>query len=385
MLLVTDGELKDHPQAEADALAERGVDLHVLALTHPTFDALRRGNLARLAGSPERVWVDLDAARLAALRSALLASRFPDPEGALEVEDALPADMAFESGSARPPGAWQAASRTQRWPERPAATAPLTWTLGVRPQELGLRPTNTLARGMWRSAAGDVALEFPLPKVKVWDLSSLSYRAWLPSATRGACLRPAPLALALVIDASRSMDEPLEGASTGTPPTPRTKLDAAKDAARTLLRALGPGERAALLSFAEQATLLSALDADPAAQERALTVLTTAPGTRLDRALLAAEAALTARSLQERPIVILLSDGRQAQQPEAAIAAAAALESRGLKRVTVALGLSADRMLLAEIASDGQVLEVPDGRELGRAFVALLERVRCASEVLGGP
>jgi Mg-chelatase subunit ChlD len=386
LLLVTDGELKDHPQAEADALAARGVELHVLALTHPTFDALRRGNLARLVGSPERVWVDLDAARLAALRSTLLATRFPDPEGVIGLEDGLPEDMAFEIGSARPPGAWQAASRILRWPERPASTAPLTWTLGLRPQELGLRPTNTFARGMWRSAAGDVALGFPLPKVKVWDASSLRFRAWLPATTRGACLRRAPLALALVIDASRSMDEPLERAdSAATPPAPRTKLDAAKDAARMLLAALGPGERAALLSFAEQATLLSALDADPAAQDRALTALSTAPGTRLDRAMLAAEAALSTRGPSERPMVILLSDGRQEQQPETAVAAAAALEARGVPRVTVALGASADRRLLADIASGGQVLEVLDGRELGQAFVTLLERVRCASEGVGAP
>ena len=145
----------------------------------------------------------------------------------------------------------------------------------------------------------------------------------------------------LILDTSSSM----------TPP----KLAAAKDAARALVAELAlPRDRVAIVSFNQEAQLVIGLTGDVRALDAAITTLTTAIGTRIDRGLLAATAELASdrRTPANQANFVLITDGRQGVVPEDAIAAAAAARQQGITVFAVGLGNDVDGPFLQSLAGD---------------------------------
>ena len=375
VLVVTDGELKDYPQAAARALADRGAALYALAVPLRSYTYQHTRALAGLVGDGH-VFVDPDAARSAVLAGVITAEApVPHLLAQAVVTDTLPADMAFIEGSAEPPATWDEMERRLTWH---LPVVPLTATVqlryAVRPTTTGLRRTNVAARVTGRDGTGwGQDLAFPVPIVKVWDRTTLHSRAYLPLGVAGACVRPPPGDVVLVLDASRSMNEP---ALPGT----GTKLDVAKAAVRTFAARLsGSGARAGLVAFSEEARVHVHLTADDVEIARGVAEVTAAPGTRIDRALATADRLLAdeARSGAFRAVV-LLTDGRASTPASDVTAAADALTGRGSALYAIALGDDADIALLGRIVrpSSGLVRAV-DAAAIDGAFDAVFEALRC--------
>lgn len=375
VLIVTDGELKDYPQTAARALADRGVALYALAVPLRSYTFQHTRALAGLVGDGH-VFVDPDAAGSAVL-AGVIAAEAPAPHLLAQavVTDTLPADMTFIEGSARPPAAWDDRERRLTWH---LSVVPLTATVqlryAVRPTTSGLRRTNVAARVTGQDGTGwGQDLAFPVPMVKVWDRASLSRRAYLPIGFAGACVRPPPGDVVLVLDASRSMDE---AALPGT----GTKLDVAKAAVRRFAaRLAGSGARAGLVAFSEEARVHVHLTADEADIARGVAEVTAAPGTRIDRALVAADRLLAdeARSDAFRAVV-LLTDGRASAPASDVTAAADALTGRGSALYAIALGDDADLALLGRIVRpESGLVRAVDAAAIDGAFDAVFEALRC--------
>lgn len=298
----------------------------------------------------------------------------------LAVTDTLPANMRLVPGSVSAPGAPSGADVTWTIDRLPYVAAP--FTLVVEPRQVGRWPTNVRAAADFVDGWGRPGhIDFPVPQVEVVAPTATPTAtatatpeptetptpaptvAPTPTATPTAVvLRPAylPIALreacqptqrradvALVLDASTSMLEP---AGAG-----RTKLDAARDAARVFLGQLrlGAGDRAAIVSFNGAAALDQPLTEARADLDRALEAIQVAPWTRLDLGLATAHAELVGpRRLPGVAVIILLTDGRANPVPvEAAVDAARLAKADGILVFTVGLGDDLDLEALAAMAS----------------------------------
>ncbi len=371
VVVVTDGELKDYPEALARVLGERGVRLFAVTVPGRAYTFHHTRALAGLVGA-DRVVVDPDPAATARLADALVERRWPAALlTAATVTDTLPADMAYEPGSAVPPAAYDPAARTLTWR---VATVPLGETLTlryrVRPQQTGARPTNRSAGVAGVDGTGRPArVAFPVPSVLVWDRASLDRRVYLPVALRTDCVGSGPGDVVLAVDASHSMDAPLG-------PRGEPAFDAARAAARRFARGhIARGGRVGLVTFAAEAALRAPPTRDVAALEAALAAARTAAGTRVDRALAAAGDAL-AGAEGGAASVVLVSDGHGADGDPAA--AADALAARGIAVWTIAFGAGADAARLAALARPAAAAyAAADEAALDRALEGLSRRLGC--------
>lgn len=188
----------------------------------------------------------------------------------------------------------------------------------------------------------------------------------------------------LVLDASLSMLEPAGGDA--PPAASRSKLDAARDAARALLDALrlDRGDQAAVVGFNSAATLQSPLTADRAALNRALAVIAPAAGTCIVCAVeaAAAELATARRQAGHAPVLVLLTDGRSNPQPAAeAVAGAAAAKATGIRVYTVGLGADLDEAALREMASGPDAYRhAPSAAELAAIYRAIAVDIPCPTD-----
>lgn len=207
----------------------------------------------------------------------------------------------------------------------------------------------------------------PLPSATATDVPRPVY---LPLALVESCpaVEARAVAIALVLDASTSMDAPTrEG---------RAKIAAAVAAARTIVAAVAaaPGTAAlAIVAFNDRATLLTPLTADHVALDAALDDVATAHGSRLDAGLrLGAEALADAPSGALRRLVVL-SDGLPSPStPADARAAAADARARGITIDAVGIGEDADPALLAAIAGDPSRFHLaPDAEDLATVLAEL--------------
>jgi len=191
-----------------------------------------------------------------------------------------------------------------------------TWRARRSLDRLG---AGALAAGGWRDAALVAAL-------------LLLAFAWLGPrfGTRLVDVPGDGIDVVVLLDVSRSMD------ATDTPPS---RLVRAREAARELLLALGPGDRAALAAYAGHGALLTPLTSDAAALVEMLSALDTElmsdRGSRFARGVAAALGAFERGSL--RPgVVIALGDGENAHVGTDADLAAVA--GAGLRVVAGAIG-----------------------------------------------
>jgi Mg-chelatase subunit ChlD len=206
---------------------------------------------------------------------------------------------------------------------------------------------------------------------------------YLPVALRERCAPDKHRAdVALVLDASSSMDEP-------TPPG-ASKLDAARDAARILVGLLlaQPGNQAAPVTFNHDATLAQPLTADRAALDASLAGVTTALETCLVCGVqTGADDLPSARHLPgNAPVLLLLTDGLSNAHPaDEAVAAAGLAKERGVVIYTVGLGDVLDFAALRAIASaDAYCYHAPDAGQLAGVYRAIAADIPCPVSAFWG-
>jgi Mg-chelatase subunit ChlD len=370
IVIITDGEFTDVVRPTADAARSDGIELHALALPHggmPSYLAALRS----ITG--QEVIVDPDASAIDAFADRLI--RYRAASGLFErltVTDVVPGNMAYVTGTASPAATWD--GQALAW-SLGAVRAGQTVTLSYRlePAEVGTWPTNVRADAAYRDASGaDGTVAFPVPRVRVWDASSLTTHIYLPLTAARSCFRTGQaLDVALVIDASESMGEAAQGGG--------TKLDAARAAAEAFLDLLQlPGDHAAVVAFNSGVVTRSPLTGDHATLTASLGAIVTSPGTRIDLGLAAAGDVLGAGRADAQTVVVLLTDGLQSGETAPVLARAAQLRAAGVLVFTVGLGTGTDAPLLAAVATTpDDHLESPSDADLARVYRRVLRLLLC--------
>lgn len=172
-----------------------------------------------------------------------------------------------------------------------------------------------------------------------------------------------PLVVALVIDTSGSME--------GKP------MADAKAAANTFIQGLGPNDKAAVISFSEQALLVQPFTHDKGALAAAIDSLRAVGDTALhDATILAAQA--LAREQTGRRIAIIMSDGDDTASAADANTAMTAMLMAGAPAFTVGLGYNLDAAVLQNLAtrSGGIALFAPSSADLITAFNNIADQLR---------
>jgi Mg-chelatase subunit ChlD len=134
-----------------------------------------------------------------------------------------------------------------------------------------------------------------------------------------------------------------------------------------------------VVAFNDGAVRMSGLTADRSALDAALSGLTTAPGTRIERGRAAAAAVLAETGdPAAQPVVILLTDGLQSGPIEPVVARAGALRADGAIVFAIGLGGDADMALLRRLVADaGDALASPTAAGLDEAYRRIASRLAC--------
>ncbi len=287
------------------------------------------------------------------------------------VTDVLPADMELRANSVQPPAAYDPASRTLRWQLTNIAPGGMVLRYRVSPRQTGRRPTNVRAEADYRDGLAKTGhLVFPVPEVEV--IGREVYRVFMPLLMKQKCPEARTDAV-LVIDTSSSMKETPAGGS-------MTKLDAAIRAGRVFVDQLKlPEDRVALVAFNSEATIVQALTGDRFDLAGAFDHLPTGTGTRIDLGLSRALEALGGRDPDHIPTIILLTDGRQADNDAAAVLTQAkAAATAGVTVFTIALGDDADRDLLRIVAGrDSRFFDAPSEQALAEIYRSIARSIPC--------
>jgi Mg-chelatase subunit ChlD len=311
--------------------------------------------------------------------------------------DVLPPNMRYRFGSGDP--APRVRGRELSWSYAIWPTGGITVTYDVECTELGRHPTNETATVELALDKGVPAvLTFPVPVIDCLAAPTATSPStataipptavptarptveaapvYLPLALAGHCL-PSPRRndVVLVLDTSSSMLETVGGGP--------VKLELATHAAGALIDALAlPADRAAVIAFSRQATLLQPLTGSREALYIAVSRLfgLVGAGTRLDTGLAAARQLLSepARHPANRPVIIVLTDGLT----DAADARreAATARAQGSLIYAIGLGRDVDAALLAELAGDpARYYPSPTGAELAAIYLAIAADTGCAA------
>jgi Mg-chelatase subunit ChlD len=375
--LVTDGDLQDLPLESARRAAAAGITLYALAFPSGSFTDYDAALLAQLIGDPtrRRLFIEPDAASLAALvQTDGLFEPQPGLFASVVVDDVIPANMRLQPGSSVPPAV--ETDQHLRW-TLPAVSAAdgLTLTYRLTPLEIGTWPTNVRAGAAYRDAVGvDGILEFPVPRVHVWERGSLDRHVYLPYLGAAACFRDrVPLDVVLVVDTSDSMGEP-DGQGA-------TKLAAAQSAAAQFVTLLQLArDRVGVVAFNSGSHVATTLTSDPQRIQQALFGLSLAPGTRIDTGLAAAGTVLASGTRADaRRVVVLLTDGLQNGSPDPVKQEAARLRGTGAQLFAIGLGPAVDADLLREVAADsGAYYPSPSAADLAAIYRTISAALTCA-------
>ena len=168
-----------------------------------------------------------------------------------------------------------------------------------------------------------------------------------------------PADIILVIDRSSSMDD-----AAGVPEF-KTKLDAAKSAAKTFVQALDLKQnQIGLVQFNAGADAVLTLTGSRQDLERAIDSLDASDGTAIDQGILLALQQLRQHGRSDaNRIVILLSDGDSSEN--AAMTAAKKARKQGVRLLTIGLGKDANQNLLQKmVVSADDAYFSPDAGQL---------------------
>jgi len=256
----------------------------------------------------------------------------------LTVTDLLPPEVEYVPGSAEPPpSAIEAGTLT--WTVPQLAESGWTARYRIRPTVPGTYAANKLATASFTDADGSAGSRvFPQPILTVREPEPI--QIYLPVLFRDYCQPVQPFDVVLALDTSSSMWG--------------EKLVRTREAARAFLRFLEmPPSQAAVVAFNIETHVVQALTADRAAALGALDRLPRGEGTRIDLALEAATNQLTGSGSnpQHAPVIILLTDGRQAGASRQTVLAATANARRfGVTIYTIGIGSDVDPDLLTLVA-----------------------------------
>lgn len=351
LLLLSDGRHSPGfapPEPAAARLAAEGIVL--LALAYGSEPDLSR--LGILVGGQDLVWPASAGLDLAEIVDRIRDFTEDSLAGGLTVDDLLGAQMALVEGSVAP-AAIQGPGRLL-WSRPLMPRDGMILSYRVRPLTTGRLPVNQEAMARFTDADGAPGIfRFPVPQVEVIAPSPTPTTRLTPTPEPRPIFLPLllaeppcrpqarPLDVVLVLDVSSSMTGP--------------KLVAAQAAARAFAAALSPAkDRLAIVAFHQEAHLSAPLSASATQLEAAITALQTAPGTRMDRGIATALAELLAagRPAPAVPAIVLLTDGRQDQDPDAAVRAAASARAGGIQLLAVGFGADADILFLAQLSAD---------------------------------
>ena len=335
---------KDPPDRAADSVRaavlaqEADIEMYVVVLSPMS---------KRLASSPrhffgfatdpddDRTRSNMRRAAAQALR-ALYDSVVPRAFETVSITSTVPVEFTYEPDSARPPAAWNPATRTLSWS---FADPPSTSTVAYEVSALKCG-TFDLPRDSWawgRDREGNTyrydyspvlfeslcptatpsptatpePTDLPPPTATAVDTPTLALLLYLPVALHEPACTPDKrrVDVALVIDASTSM---LQSTVAG-----RTKFAAAKEAADNFLDLLGPEDQAAIVAFNSEARLLQSLTNNRAALVETIAGIGAAPQTCLVCAVDVAATELTGsrRRSEATAVLILLTDGKSNPAP----------------------------------------------------------------------
>jgi Mg-chelatase subunit ChlD len=362
VVLMTDGQSSEEPaNAAARTARARGTVLFAIGLG----DDAAQDVLRRLASSPEYFYYAPGAdglsdvyARIAALIRTIV------------VTDVWLTDVQDPAAGYVPGSGWPVEPTTTgplRWRTSYVAGVPTIFRYRVRVDQAGqMAPSDRL----WvEYVDGDGArrrLDIQPATVDVFE--PVIHTIHLPVTFRRRCMPVTQRAdVVLALDTSSSM----AGA----------KLEQARQAAKLFVRLLDlPGDQAAIVSYAQAATLVQPLTADLAALEQAVDGLTYTQGTRIDRGIQAGVGELLGprHRAANRPVLVLMSDGIQLEEPETAHAWAEYAWARGIVVYTVALGGDADRPTLQALADHpSHAYFAPDTEDLRAIYAQVAGAVRC--------
>ena len=382
ILLVTDGAFKDEPRSDAEAARDAGMDIFALITPTREYRATDRDRLLEMVGGDaEHLFFDPDPREI--VEAAHSFTNYTEEEGLFEtitIDDIVPTNMSYIADSAVPPANFDAASNSLSWTLSDIMAADkIALTYKLRPQEVGIWPTNVRADADYRDVLGnDGELLFPVPEVEVYAPPRTFI--YLPFLIREKCFpSDKPLDIALIIDASSSMLEPAAG-DVGN------KLDAARFAASAFiseLRLTDIRDNASVVWFNSDSGVASHLTTDRDQLEAGLASIVPQEGTRIDKGLSEASGVFAAsqRRGQAKPVVILLTDGIHNSSPRGerdVRDAAQDLKAQGSLIYTIGLGSNIQDDLLTEVASQPSgFYRSPSTDDLAAIYKEISERIPC--------
>ncbi len=173
----------------------------------------------------------------------------------------------------------------------------------------------------------------------------------------------APVAVALVLDTSGSM--------LGRP------LADAKAAMISLIQALGPTDKAAVITFEANVRISSALTADKPSLVTATNGAVASGNTAIYDGLASAISEL-AKEPQARHAIVLLTDGVDNASRQSSSNVLASLAASGTPAYVIGLGADLDRSALSRIATataGGTFIEAPNSAQLAAVYAGLSEQL----------
>jgi Mg-chelatase subunit ChlD len=362
IVLMTDGLSSEAPMAEAARESRRkGTVIFVIGLGEDAAQAVLR----RLASSPEHFAYTPGPEGLAEIYARIAAMIRAFVVTDVWLYDRLGPDVTYAPGTGEPDepqGAGELA-----WRRAFILTGATSLTYRVRIDRAGrVRPSGAL----WADYTDGDGLRrrFHFAPAEVEVVEPEVHTAYLPIAWRDACVPARAWAdVVLALDTSSSMAG--------------DKLAQAIAAAKVFLGLLARGgNQAAVVSYDEQARLVHPLSSDVASLEQAVDGLVFGRGTRLDRGIRAATEELTSSRHRagNLPVIVLLSDGRQLDQPATARDWAEIARMQGIGLYTIALGADADRTMLRDLAgSPARTWYAPGPEDLVTIYDEVAGAVRC--------
>lgn len=175
----------------------------------------------------------------------------------------------------------------------------------------------------------------------------------------------APVALVLALDTSASMAD-------------RAIVDA-KSAIASMIQALGPQDRAALITFDGRVSVAQPLTSDKGALVAATNAASTGGDTAVYDALTAATELLKDVPASARRAVVLLTDGFDTASRTSRAEARARASAAGMPIYVVGLGSAIDRQALqslADASSGGRLFVAPSSADLGAIYAGLSQQLR---------
>jgi Mg-chelatase subunit ChlD len=364
VVLFTDGygDGSDDPVPIAVGMRAAGVQIFTIGLR----PGIAHDLLRAIAGNPERYFYAPKPEDLRSIYLQILHWATTSLAGNLVVEDEMAPGIELIPDSAQP-RAVEAGGRLE-WRQPVVPGTGITMTYQVRPQRVGLLPTNRRAVAHYQDVDGsEREYVFPVPGIEVFAPTATPTETAEPSPTASTePTRAAPpvflplllreqcaeverrVDIALVLDTSSSMRV--------RTPTGRTKLEVASEGALELLRELkwSDGDQAAVVTFNSEAMLVQELTGDAAVIEAALARLETAEQTRIHRGIEVAYRELTGprHHTKNLAVMVLLTDGRSNPDPVSlAVEWSDTAKAAGIVMFTIGLGDDLDVEPLRAMAS----------------------------------